>query len=870
MSDPDFTIPISKGENSNLKSKVEYGYKTLNRGEIIGERYKIDQELGCGGFSTTYLAQVIAVENPEIRPQTQHEKCVIKQLQPRFNSPSIWENSKERLDTEGNTLKCLGQHDRIPQFLDYFEEDGQFYLVLEFIKGEEFEHEVQRQILSEVQVIDFLWDVLEILDFVHQKGVVHRDIKPTNLIRRLEDGKIVLIDFGAVKDIGNLIVESDKHTQNPHTQVIGTPGYMPPEQNHGNPTYSSDIYALGKTAIYGLTGKSPIELEEFETREGITWQDTNHFSGKLIKILKTMISPKTTERYNSVREIQKELKPLLQIGKIIQNRYYIEKYLGGEDKTDDYLVKDITQSEESYYFLKKFTPLDNSPEVIEKALEKVELQIIKLSKLEQEEQIPKILNYFVEDRKIYLLQEYVEGNSIAQLIELNSRISEIEIVEILLDVTKVLAAIQKQHITHNNIQPSSLWRRKNDGKIFIYNFASVQQTVDVINNNPSSYLPKTIDTVANFKNDIYGLGMTAIHWLTGVFPNELPIVDNDNQTNWKDELRVTPDLAKILQKMISEDKKNSYRSINHLAKRLKKLYKKPNFTSRYAYIIMVSVLLILLGLIGYFGLVVFGLIAVLEFDTAELEFKGGRYESAILYYNEGLKKITKSKRKVRHFEKVWLKKAEAFSKLQRHQEALETCTEALRYYQSHQLWNCQGIALDNLQQYQAAIMAYDKAIALDENDPWVWSNRGESYLELRQYDYAILDFQKSIQLNSKTSFIPWNNLGKLYYQQRDYQKAVEAYQQSINVRENYVPALIGLGNAQKTLGKYSLALQAYNQAVKFNPKSYEAWYSKGLLEEDLQQYQEAIKAYKKAIKLKSDWKLALDAVERVSKKINSQ
>ena len=128
MSDPDYTIPISAGENSDLKSKVDYGYKTHNRGDIIGERYEIDQELGSGGFATTYLA--VAIASSETTPY----KCVIKQLQPRFNSPSIWENSKERLDTEGNILKSLGQHDRIPQFLDYFEEDGQFYLVLEFIK----------------------------------------------------------------------------------------------------------------------------------------------------------------------------------------------------------------------------------------------------------------------------------------------------------------------------------------------------------------------------------------------------------------------------------------------------------------------------------------------------------------------------------------------------------------------------------------------------------------------------------------------------------------------------------------------------------------------------------------------------------------
>ncbi|MDJ0651292.1 MAG: protein kinase family protein, partial [Xenococcaceae cyanobacterium MO_188.B19] len=722
---------------------------------------------------------------------------------------------------------------------------------------------------TEPQVIDFLWDVLEVLDFVHQKGIVHRDIKPTNLIRRVGDGKMVLIDFGAVKEIGNLIIESDGQLEAPHTQVIGTPGYMPPEQNHGNPTYSSDIYALGKTAIYGLTGKSPIELAEFETSEGITWQETTHFSSKLIKILKAMVSPKIAERYNSVQEVIQDLKPLRQIGKIVQNHYYLEKHLGGQDRVNNYLVKDISESEIVYYFLKKLTPSDNSEAAISKTLQQIELHINQLNQLNQQEQIPKILNYFVEDNNIYLVQKYIEGDTIAQLLERKTLISELEIVKILLDTAQVLALLHKQKIIHNNIQPSSLWRRKSDGKIFIYNFGFIEETVNDLISNKSIYsLPKSINNNSKFQTDIYGLGMIAIHWLTGIPPETILARSEEKETSWQDELQINPNLAKVLVKMISRDRKKSYRSTNHLIRELKKIQNKTFLHSRSVYISLIAILLLLLGLIGYFGLVVFSLIAVLEFDTAELEFKAGRYESAIIYYNEGLKKISRSKRKVRHFEKVWLKKAEALSKLKRHEEALETCTEALKHYQSHQLWNCQGVSLGNLHEHDAAITAYNKAIALEENDPWLWSNRGESHLKLAKYDLAIADFEKAIQIDPKKSFIPWNNIGKLYYRQGNYQQAIEAYKKSIFVKDDYVPAFIGLGNAQKSLGKSSLALQAYNKALRFNPKSYEAWYSKGLIEESLLQYQEAMKAYEKAIQFKPNWKVALDAVERIKRKMD--
>ncbi|NJM87217.1 MAG: serine/threonine protein kinase [Hydrococcus sp. RU_2_2] len=191
-----------------------------NPGDIIGGRFQILHELGSGGFGTTYLAKDMELPN---KPQ-----CVVKQLQPRFNSRALWQNAKERFATEAMVLRRLGDHDRIPQLVSHFEEDDEFFLVQEFIDGEELRKEVSRQPFNEAQTIDFLKDTLYVLDFVHQQGVIHRDIKPSNLIRRRSDGKIILIDFGAVKEIGTLSYNAE--TQTVITSVIGTPGYMAPEQ----------------------------------------------------------------------------------------------------------------------------------------------------------------------------------------------------------------------------------------------------------------------------------------------------------------------------------------------------------------------------------------------------------------------------------------------------------------------------------------------------------------------------------------------------------------------------------------------------------------------------------------------------------------
>ena len=144
--------------------------------------------------------------------------------------------------------------------------------------------------------------------------------------------------------------------------------------------------------------------------------------------------------------------------------------------------------------------------------------------------------------------------------------------------------------------------------------------------------------------------------------------------------------------------------------------------------------------------------------------------------------------------------------------------------------------------------------------------------ELSQFNMGIVpkgttDFDKAMELSPENSFIPWNNIGKLYYQQGDYQKAIEAYEESIGVKDDYLPPRIGLGNAQKSLGKSYLALQAYEQAIEIDPKSHEAWYSKGSIEESLNEYEAAREAYQQAITLKPDWKLALKALKRVQRKM---
>ena len=124
-------------------------------------------------------------------------------------------------------------------------------------------------VFSEGQVKDILLSLLPVLDYIHSQGIIHRDIKPENIMLRERDGKPVLIDFGAVKEVVATIVDLDGSPTS--SIVIGSPGFMPLEQAAGKPVFASDLYSLGLTAIYLLTGKRPKELTDLLTGE-ISWR----------------------------------------------------------------------------------------------------------------------------------------------------------------------------------------------------------------------------------------------------------------------------------------------------------------------------------------------------------------------------------------------------------------------------------------------------------------------------------------------------------------------------------------------------------------------------------------------------------------------
>jgi eukaryotic-like serine/threonine-protein kinase len=265
-------------------------------GDIIDERYQIVTLLGQGGTGKTYSA--IDLINGK--------KVAIKAV---FLSEITDWKTLDLFEREAKVLATLN-HPFIPKYLDYFyldtETDRRFYLVQELVTGESLFNLVKKGLhFTEEEVKNIGIQVLEILNYIHQLSppVIHRDLKPQNLICN-EENQIYLVDFGAVQDLYH-------NTLNLTGTIVGTFGYMPPEQFRGKAFFASDLYSLGATLIFLLTHRSPAELPN--QRLKIDFRSKITVSEEFAHWLDKMTAPTFEERYHSAEEALQILQKKRQI-----------------------------------------------------------------------------------------------------------------------------------------------------------------------------------------------------------------------------------------------------------------------------------------------------------------------------------------------------------------------------------------------------------------------------------------------------------------------------------------------------------------------------------------------------------------------------
>ncbi|BAY38614.1 serine/threonine protein kinase [Nostoc sp. NIES-2111] len=274
-------------------------------GEIFNTRYEILQLLGKKAGRRTLLAKDVVTG----------ELVIVKLL--AFSSDFEWDDLK-LFEREAETLKSLS-HPNIPRYLDYFEVNSPtikgFALVQSYIPAQTLEQYLQSgRIFTESDIKQIASAILEILIYLHglYPPVIHRDIKPSNILLGERSGnslgQVYLVDFGSVQTA--LGTEGGTRT------VVGTYGYMPPEQFGGRTVTASDLYSLGATLIYLLTGTHPADLPQKDFR--IQFEQSVNLSSGLTNWLKLLTEPSLERRLSSAQEALKTLEQpqLLGVGKL--------------------------------------------------------------------------------------------------------------------------------------------------------------------------------------------------------------------------------------------------------------------------------------------------------------------------------------------------------------------------------------------------------------------------------------------------------------------------------------------------------------------------------------------------------------------------
>ena len=259
-------------------------------------RYRPRKSLGSGGFGKTYLAEDVERFN---------EICVIKQFAPSIQGTAGLQIATRLFEQEAKRLQQLGEHPQIPTLLAYFEQDDRLYLVQQYIEGQNLLDELEQQgTFHEQKIRELLLDLLNILKVVHQQKVIHRDLKPENIIRRRSDRKVVLIDFGASKQLTATAMATPGTT-------IGSFGYVPMEQMQGGEAYpSSDLYSLGASCFHLLTGIHPWELWKTQAYGWVQgWRQhlQQPVSEELGRILDKLLQEDYEKRYQSAEEVLADL-----------------------------------------------------------------------------------------------------------------------------------------------------------------------------------------------------------------------------------------------------------------------------------------------------------------------------------------------------------------------------------------------------------------------------------------------------------------------------------------------------------------------------------------------------------------------------------
>ncbi|MEH2048891.1 tetratricopeptide repeat protein [Nostoc sp.] len=556
---------------------------------------------------------------------------------------------------------------------------------------------------------------------------------------------------------------------------------------------------------------------------------------------------------------------------VLRNRYRPIKSLGGGGFGKTYLAEDIDKLNE-YCVIKQFAPQVQGTAALKKATELFEQEAKQLQQLGNHRQIPTLLAYFNQDNRLYLVQEFIDGQNLLDELKQQGIFNQQKVRELLLDLLDILKTVHQQQVIHRDIKPENIIRRS-DGQLVLIDFgASKQLTATVmtqIGTTIGSFGYASLEQMQGGKaypaSDLYSIGATCFHLLSGIHPWELWQRQGYGWVvSWRQYLQqpVSEDLGRILDRLLQEEYQQRYQSAAEVLQALNSepipvtQPVTPPVTPPPLQKNSIPIYLVVIPLIVLMGGGAVYLLRPTNPVTIEQKSK-----SADTYYNEGLEKYnnkdfsgaiedyTQAIEINPNYANAYMNRGLAHYDLGDNQAAIEDYNQAIKINPNYaNAYINRGLARYDLGDKQTAIEDYNQAIEINPNDANAYYNRGLARYDLGDNQAAIEDYNQAIKINPNYANT-YMARGLARYNLGDNQTAIEDYNQAIKINPNYANAYYNRGLARYNLGNNQAAIEDYNQAIKINPNYANAYYNRGLARYNLRNNQAAIEDYNQAIKI---------------------
>ena len=481
---------------------------------------------------------------------------------------------------------------------------------------------------------------------------------------------------------------------------------------------------------------------------------------------------------------------------ILNNRYRIIKQLGHGGFGTTFLAED----EETNSSLCAIKRLNSDVADLDIAKKLFKREADTLLQLQEVYQVPKFIDYFEESGSNYIVEEYIEGSSLEDLIPHHWNVANIAI--FLWDILSILQLLHSKNIVHRDIKPSNLIQRSKDNKFTIIDFGAVKEIkegdrqVETCIYHRGYAPPEQMRGIPRLNSDIYALGMTTIELLTKEPPRE--IIRDPGDLVLSPESNIAPSwLIDILNKMVQTDFRDRYQSVEEVLKDLGQKNRRASEEN----------------------------VAVNNIDICETQISN-KIETT------GLSPRS-------YLQKFWYLPLITLPVLIIASEAVNPWLRT-RYYLS------QGNSLLDDKQPQTSLVKFQQVINLQRNNDAAWKGRGDALFTLGRYSGALEAYNKALAIEPENAKA-LNNKGKILYKQGELEEALNTYQQAIEVNPEDPEAWSGKGLTHMSMQQPELALAAFEQAQKIEPDEPNFWLQKGLVLRALQRPQEADNFYQEAI-----------------------